>query len=319
MARAQGNYDRYQLAGDREDLSDLISNISPTETPFYANSAKGSAANTFFEWQQDSLAAAAHNAVVEGNQYSTFTTLSATTRIGNWTQIASKDFSVSGTADVIDKAGRDTEYAYQMLKKGRELKRDVEVCLTENNAGVAGATGTARETGSILAFIKTNTDAGTNGTDPTYSTTPTDARSNGTARSFTEALLQGVLEDVWTQGGDPSIIMLGAFQKRTFSGFAGVATLYKDIPGREQATIIGAADVYVGDFQTLVAVPNRFMRNLDALILDREHMKVCFLRPFHSIELAKRGDSRDGIVQVEFGLQVGNEAAHGLVTDLAVA
>lgn len=319
MARVQGNYDVYQVIGIEEDVSELISNISPTETPFYGNSQKGSVSNTFFEWQQDSLATAAHNAVVEANQYSTFTTLTPTVRIGNWTQIADKDFSVSGTADAVDKYGRDTEYAYQAMKAGREIKRDVEVCLTENNAGVAGGIGTARETGSILAFIKTNTDKGTAGTDPTYSTTPTDARSDGTARTFTETLLQGVLESVWTAGGDPSIIMVNAFQKRTLSGFSGIATLYKDIPGREQATIVGAADVYVGDFQTLVAVPNRFMRTKDALILDKEHMQVNFLRPFMVHELAKRGDSRDAFINVEFGLQVANEAAHGLVTDLAVA
>jgi hypothetical protein len=318
VARVQGTYTRYQLAGDREDLSDIISNISPTETPFFSNSKKGSASNTFFEWQQDALAAAAQNHVVEGNKYTVFTTQTATTRVGNWAEISDKNFSVSGTADALDTAGRAEEYRYTAMKAGRELKRDMEVNLTANNAGTAGAEGTARETGSILAFIKTNDGLGTNGASPVYSTTPTDARSDGTARTFTETLLQDVLQLVWTAGGDPSILMMNAYQKRLFSAFSGVATLYRDQQGEGQATIIAAADVYVSDWGTLYAVPNRFMRTSDCLVLDKEHMEVKFLRPFQSIELAKRGDSREGLILAEYGLCVANEAAHGLVADLAV-
>lgn len=316
MAIVANTFTRYSATGIREDLSNVIYNISPEETPFISNIGRENVKNTFFEWQTDSLAAAsASNAALEGDDITSFTAVSPTSRIGNYTQISRKEVVISGTLEALDKAGRRSELTYQLAKLGSELKRDMESALLANQSPVAGNTTTARRTAGLPAFIKTNTSFGTGGAD----TAGIAARTDGTQRAFTEALLKGVIAKVWESGGTPKMLMVGSFNKQAASGFDGIATRFRDVPAGQQAQIVGAADVYVSDFGTVNIVPNRFQRARDAFIVDPQYASMAVLRPIQQMELAKTGDAEKRLMLVEYGLKVNNEAAHGIVADLTTA
>ena len=320
MALPTNTFTKYDATGNREDLEDVIYDISPTETPFLSSAGRVKAKATFHEWQTDALTAAAANKQLEGND-ATGNTLAATTRYGNYTQISTKVVVVSGTQETVNKAGRDSELKYQIAKKGKELKRDMEFALTQNQASYAGSESTARALGSVeswLFSVSGNVVDGTGGTTPAYSSgvsAPTDASSTNTI-SFTEARLKTVIQACWTDGGDPKVIMVGPFNKTKASAFAGIATLYKDVPGKKQATVVGAADVYVSDFGEHMIVPNRFQRDRTALVLDMDYWKVATLRPIQQIMLAKTGDSEKREMLVEYTLVASNPNASGKVADL---
>jgi len=316
MAIVANTFTRYSAVGIREDLSNVIYNISPEETPFISNIGRENVKNTYFEWQTDSLAAAsASNAALEGDDVASFTAVSPTSRIGNYTQISTKNVVISGTLEALDKAGRRSELTYQLAKLGSELKRDMESALLANQSPVAGNTTTARRTAGLPAFIKTNTDFGSGGAD----TAGIAARTDGTQRAFTEALLKTVIAEVWESGGTPKMLMVGSHNKQVASGFTGIATRFRDVPAGQQAQIVGAADVYVSDFGTVNIVPNRFQRARDAFVVDPQFASMAVLRPIQQMELAKTGDAEKRLMLVEYGLKVNNEAAHGIVADLTTS
>ena len=310
-------YQTYTAIGQREDLSNVIYDISPTDTPIMSSIGKSKATAVYHEWQTDSLAAATtNNAAVEGDD-ATDATMSPTTRLGNYTQIVQKTVKISGTLDAVDKAGRKSEKAYQLAKASAEIKRDIETIISANQGRSAGNSSTARKLGSLLSWITTNSSVGTSGADPT--TIGVSTRTDGTARSFTETILKDVIQQVYSSGGNPKILMVGAYQKQAVSAFAGIAAQRYMAPSNEPTTIIGAADVYMSDFGTVSVVPNRFMRTRDALVLDPEYAALAYLRPFATNELAKTGDSEKTQILAELTLEVRNEAAHGIAADLAVA
>jgi hypothetical protein len=303
--------------GQREDLTDIIYDISPTETPFMSSIGKTKATAVYHEWQTDSLAAATTaNAAIEGAD-ATSATLAPTVRLGNYTQIIQKTVQVSGTLDTVNKAGRKSEKAYQLAKASAELKRDLETILLANQGRSAGTSTIARNLGSILSWIKTNSDVGSGGSDP--ATIGVSTRTDGTQRTFTETLLKTVVSEVFVSGGSPKILMVGAAGKQKVSSFAGIAAQRYMAPGNTPTTIIGAADVYMSDFGTMSVVPNRFMRVRDALVLDPEYAALAYLRPFQTNDLAKTGDSENTQLLAEVTLEVKNEAAHGIIADLNMA
>jgi hypothetical protein len=316
MAQADYTFSTYDAIGNREDLSDIIYDISPMDTPFMSNGGRGTAEATYHEWQQDSLASAAANAQVEGDDISAYDTSTPTTRVGAYCQISRKTVLVSGTQRAVNSAGRKDELAYQLAKRSKELKRDLEFNTTNNAATVAGDDSTARAAGSIQAWLKTNYEDGANGAPPSYTTAPTDTRSDGDQRTFTEAQLKTVIQACWTAGGEPSILMVGAYNKTVASGFAGIAAQRHNAEGAKPTTIIGAADIYVSDFGNVSIVPNRFMKQRDALVLDPNGYSYDFLRPFMTEPMAKTGDAEKRLLLVEWTLKVNNEAQHGIVADL---
>ena len=304
----------HSAIGQREDLTDIIYDISPTETPFMSSIGKTKATAVYHEWQTDSLAAATTaNAAVEGAD-ATSATLSPTVRLGNYTQIIQKTVQVSGTLDTVNKAGRKSEKAYQLAKASAELKRDLETILCANQGRSAGTSTIARKLGSILSWIKTNSDKASDGSDP--ATIGVSTRTDGTVRTFTEALLKTVVAEVFVSGGSPKVLMVGASGKQKVSSFAGIAAQRYMAPGNTPTTIVGAADLYMSDFGQISIVPNRFMRTRDALILDPEYAALAYLRPFQTNDLAKTGDSENTQLLAEVTLEVKNEAAHGIVADL---
>jgi hypothetical protein len=303
--------------GQREDLTDIIYDISPTETPFMSSIGKTKATAVYHEWQTDSLAAATTaNAAIEGAD-ATSATLAPTVRLGNYTQIIQKTVQVSGTLDTVNKAGRKSEKAYQLAKASAELKRDLETILLANQGRSAGTSTIARKLGSILSWIKTNSDKASDGSDP--ATIGVSTRTDGTVRTFTEALLKTVVSEVFVSGGSPKILMVGAAGKQKVSSFAGIAAQRYMAPGNTPTTIVGAADIYMSDFGQISIVPNRFMRVRDALVLDPEYAALAYLRPFQTNDLAKTGDSENTQLLAEVTLEVKNEAAHGGVFDLDMA
>ena len=279
MAQPTNTFDTYDSVGEREDLSDVIYNISPTDTPFLSSAAKTSSTAVLHEWQTDALASAStSNAVIEGDE-ATLDAVTATTRLSNSCQIMDKTVVITGTQEAVDKAGRASEIAYQIAKKAKELKRDMEAQITTNNAEVTGSATAAREMGSLGAWVATNDVMGTSGTSGSVGNT---ARTDGTQRAFTEDLLKSVIKSVWNEGGNPTMIMVGPFNKQKLSGFTGNSTRFD---AGADATLYTSVDVYASDFGQLQVVPNRFSRDRDAYVLDMDYWGVAFLRDFTMHEL----------------------------------
>lgn len=314
-------YDAYRSV--REDLANVIYNISPTDTPFMSNIGKDKAKNTFSEWQTDSLASPdTSNAHVEGDDVSgTTDVLNYTNRVGNYAQISRKLVSTSGTVEALDKAGMRSLLAYQMAKKSSELKRDMEAILTSDQVAVIGNDTTARKTAGLGAWIITNfqqTAASTTGTpaapimssgsDGYPATGPVDHSVNG---AFVEADLKTMIQNAWTQGAhiDSCFVMGDASQKKAISAFTGIATRYRDTPAGKQASIVGAADIYVSDFGTVNVVPNRFMPANRVDLVNPEYAAVAYLRNFRTEVLAKTGDAEKRMLLVEYMLKIRAEKA----------
>ena len=319
MTIATTTFTRFDAIGVREQLSNVISNISPTETPYLSNAKMGKAKNTLFEWQTDALATAVStNQQLEGDEVTTFTAVVPTVRLGNYCNISRKTGAVSGTVQSVDSAGGANDKGYVLAKIGKELKRDMETGLLANVAASAGNTSAARVSAGLKCFIKTNYDKDAGGAIPTYSSIPTDTWDDGTQRAFTETIVKNVLQQCFISGADTSTIMVGAFNKQVFSSFSGVVELMNDT-GKKQATIIGAADTYVSDFGRLNVIPNRFMPARDALFIDWNMVQVNYLRPYTKIDLAKNGDRDSFMIVAEYGNQVMNEKGLGLATDLTTS
>lgn len=314
MAQPTNTFDTYDAVGIREDLQDVIYSISPTDTPFMSSAAREAVKNTLHEWQTDALAAAStSNAVIEGDE-ATLDASVATVRVSNHTQIMDKTVVITGTQEAVDKAGRASELAYQIAKKSKELKRDIEATLLSNQAKVAGDATTARKFGSISSWIAANDSFGATGASPTGN--GSDARTDGTQRALTEDQLKSVIKGTWNAGGSPSVIMVGPFNKQKISGFTGGSTRFD---ASEDKTLYTSIDVYSSDFGDLEVVPNRFQRDRDLFVLDMDYWSVGFLRDFTMHELSKTGDSEKRQLLTELTLVSRNEGASGGVFDLTTA
>jgi hypothetical protein len=326
MTLVSGTATRYDMKGLRESLHDRIYNISPEETPFISGAGRGPAAKqTLEEWQTDSLAAAdGTNAQLEGDDAS-FSTPAASTRVGNYTQIMRKTLILSDTLEQVDKAGRRSELAYQLAKRGAELKRDTETVVLRAQAGDAGGTGTARTLAALNAWVKTNVDFyTTDGGNPTYTSgVPSAVRTDGgTLRNFTETIGKNVIQSCWTAGANPGVLMVGPHNKQYVSAnWTGIATRNYDLSNvapRSMAAI-ASIDVYVNDFGVLRVIPNRFQRERDAWFLDFDYVELRYLRPLRQTKLAKTGDAEKRMMIQELTLVVKQEAALGLAADLVTA
>lgn len=316
MALPTNTLATYAAIGNREDLSDVIYRIDPTDTPFISMAEREKASAVNHEWQTQALAAASSsNAVLEGDDAET-DAATPTVRLGNICQISDKVARVTGTQQAVEHAGRDDEMAYQEMLKGLELKRDMETILCgTNQAKNAGAAATARKTAGVLSWIKTNTSK--SGSDPSAAD-GTGTRTDGTQRAFTEAQLKTVLAAAWESGGKPDTVMTGSFNKQAFSTFTGRATPQEDAKSKK---IVASVEVYESDFGTLKVVPNRFQRSRDVLVLQSDMWAVAYLpgRKMVSIPLAKTGDSERRQILSEYNLVARNEKSSGGVFDLTTS
>ena len=320
MAIVTNTFTTFDAKGIREDLSNVITNIAPEETPYMSNIGRESVSNSLYEWQTDTLASAAANKQLEGDDVTSFDAVVATVRLQNYAQISRKTIVLSATEETVNKAGRKSELAYQIAKRGAELKRDQEFTMLNGAVAAAGNTTTARGTASLGAFVKTNVDMQTNGANPSYTTLPNSARTDGNVRTFTETILKNVIQQVWTAGGTPKMLMTGPVNKQRVSGFSGIASSRFNIDGgAKPATLVGAVDIYVSDFGNVQVIANRFQRERDAWVIDPDMAKMTTLRPYQQVELAKTGDAEKRMLIVEWGHKVLAENGMGLAADLVTS
>lgn len=307
----------------REDLSDFVYNISPTETPVLQAAEWTTASAVTHDWVEDTLATPATNAKAEGAAMGTPSNVDGGTRLSNTCQISDKTYGVSGTVEVVTKVGRDSELAFGRAKSMRELKTDIDLEICQAGAKVAGSSGTAREIAGLPSWVR-NADRGATGADPgTFDGAATD--TDGTGRAFSETILNNVVEECWDNGGRPSLLVMGGKGRKEFRAFDGVGNTAANSTARtdrSERTIYGTADVYITSFGIeLRAVNSRHVRKVgttpkDAWLIDPEHIKVPFLRPFQIIEFGKTGDSMEERVLAEWTLEVCNTYAHGLCADI---
>ena len=314
MAQPSNTFDSYDAVGIREDLKDVIYNISPEETPFYSKSSKTSARNTLVEWQTDSLRASAANAHIEGDA-TAGEARSATTRLGNYTQIFKNAVVVPDTDEGLDKAGRAKEVAYQTLKIAKEQKLDIEKALFDNNARAAGNSTTARELAGAPAWLTTNTVFGANeGADPTGD--GTDARTDETTAltAFDQTKFDTVMQSIWEEGGKPDTVYLSAFQMNKALGFTGNNNQRSAVQAGDERVIKSMA-IYVTPWGTVSWMPSRENRSRDVFIMQDNMWEVAVLRPTKNVALAKTGDNTTRQVVTELTLCAKNEAANGGIFD----
>lgn len=314
MAQPTNTFDGYDAVGNREDLSDMIFDVSPTETPFVSAIGRAKATNLNHEWQTDALAAAAVNANIYGDEVSG-DALTPTTRLGNRVQLLDKAVTVSDEQIAANPAGRKNELAYQIAKSMKEIKRDLEFNLIGvNSAKVTGTNAVAAKMGSAQAYIYSNTSFGATGANPTGD--GTNARTDGTQRAFTETLLKDVLQSCWTNGGEPKMVILGAFNKRVASGFTGAGTVFDK---SEDKKLYATLDVYVSDFGEVKFVADRFSRPRDALVIDPDYWKLSTYDGLKQKELAKTGHAEKRMLSWYVTLEASNEKSSGIVADLTTA
>lgn len=288
------------------------------------NIARTSASQVFHEWQTDTLDAAAYNRAIEGDD-PTAKTFSASTRLGNYCQISEKTVIVSGTSISSDQAGRANELSYQVARRGKELKRDMEFSLlgggTNPQASSAGGAGTARSLASVESWLATNkTSAGisaSGATTPGFASgtvaAPTDASTNGTLE---KADIDAVIRSCWDNGGEPNILMCNSGTRERISELSGISTLQTDANVNQKTSIIGSVDFYKSNFGVMTVQPNRFQRDATLLVLDYEMWAVAFLRDIQMFELAKTGDNDKRQMLAEYTLVSRNELGSGKVTDI---
>lgn len=317
MAQPTNTFSSYDAKGIREDLSDIIDRTEREECPFYSTIGRSKATQRIHEWQTQALAAAVDdNAVLEGDE-ATMDAATPTVRVNNRTQISDKTATVSGSVETFDKAGRASEMDYQVILKGLELKRDLEKQMLSNKASVAGTDTLPSQSGGFAAWLTSNVSAASDGANGGFasSTSLVVARTDGTLRQFAESHINGVMELAFDAGARPTVMMLPAALKTRFSEFTGIADLRREV-GDKEATIVGGADAYISNFGKLTVVPQSFMRSRDAIIYDPKKVKMAVARPMKSWELAKTGDTEKRQILVEYTLEVSNEKAHCLVTDV---
>lgn len=306
-------------SGLAEDFENIIFDVSPTDTPMLTMAKRKSATNRYHQWQTDSLAAASSNKAEEGADAS-YATAAGTTTLGNYCQISTKTVDISGTLDVVKKYGRKSEVAFQIMKRGKELKRDMEFTICRNQAS---ASTTARATAGWETMISTNlvransaqtTDYSVRGFSSASWTAPED----GSTVTFIEADLVSALGLAWAAGGDPSVIMMSKKNKNLFNSFAGIATKYSEVKGKTQATISGAADIYVSSYGNHVVKLNRYMRDTAVFCIDPEYISVAYLRGIQKTPMAKTGDSERHLLTVEYALVCDSQDAHATVGGVGV-
>lgn len=313
MTAPTGTFLTTAAIGNREDLTDVIYRISPTQVPVFSMASKTKATNTLHEWQtQDLAAASSSNAQVEGDVAGAGSTvpqgktITQTVRLTNRTQILSKTVIVSGTQQAMNSAGRKDEMGYQVSLAALEIKRDAETNLTQSDVLATAPRSFRGLRGWVVDNVNRN-----GGTLASY--TGNTGYTAGTLRSFTESQVRDVLQQVYTAGGEPDTIMLPPALKQTFSGFTGNATR---MDKSEDKKLYASVDVYVSDFGELSCVPNRFMATRDVFVLQSDKLAIAYLRPFATNELAKMGDADARQLIVEMTLECRAPKAHGAILDV---
>lgn len=322
MAALANTFMTASAKGNREDLSDVVSRITPEDTPIYSMIGKESASSIFPEWEIDALAAPAANVQTEGDEF-TFAAVQPVVRVGNPTQIMRKDWIVSETQEAVENAGKAEKIKEVKLKRGIEIRKDTELAIVSNTASVSGA---ARVFGGLPSWLATNVSRGATGANGGYNTGTklTVAATNGTQRALTKVLLDSLMQSCYATGANVKHVVSSPYNKSVFVTFmsdANVASFRYMVDGGKN-TIVATADMYEGPFGKVAVVPNRVMalnagvaRNV--FLIDPDMLKIKTLRKIHNVkDLAKTGDATKGVIIGEHTLKVSNEAGNGIIADV---
>ena len=298
MATPTNTFQTYQAIGNREDLIDIITILSPMDTWFTSNTGSTRAISTYHEWQTDVLDTPAANAQIEGNDF-TGEAVTATTRIGNYTQILMKAFTISETQRAIVAAGRNDEVDYQTLKMSKSLARDIEYALVLNSSSAAGASATARQLKGVLGWITSN--VGT---------------VSATTVALTEAIYNKNWRSIWKNGGYPTVTLVGAYQKQQISGFTSNVRRIE----AEEKKLVNSVDVYESDFGMIMVRLHHILNdNNPGYVVNLGVMELwvkAWLRPVNRIELAKTGSADKYKIEAELTLESRNQLGSGMITGL---
>ena len=311
MAKVTNAFDTYTATADREDLSNIIYNISPMQTPFMSSIGTRNVKNVVFDWQTESLPTPSGAGQLEGFELSRAAS-TATSRVSNVCQISYRDATVTGSQEASDAAGKRSEMAHQLAIMAKALKRDMEEALCQKGAKTTGDATTARVTGGFESWITSNDSRETNGASTGGGSAPTD----GTQRALTETLLKDVLELMFSNGAEPNMAIVGPHNKQVISGFTGRSQARQFVDAN---TVEASVAIYSSDFGELKIVPSNRSRERSLLLVDPEFAKVSYLRNFETIDIATIGDAETKMIVAEYGLEVSNEAAHGVVADLSTS
>ena len=309
-------------SGLAEDFEDIIFDVSPTETPMLTLAKRTKATARYHQWQTDSLASASSNKAEEGAD-AAYATAAQTTTLGNYCQISTKTVDISRTLDIVNKYGRKSEVAMQLLKRGKELKRDMEFTICRNQASTNA---TARATagwetmidGTSGNLVRANAAQTTDYSVRGFSAASWTAPEDGSSVTFIEADLVSALGLAWEDGGDPSVIMMSKKNKNLFNSFAGIATKYNEVKGTNQAVVSGAADIYVSSYGNHAVKLNRYMRDNAVFCIDPEYISVAYLDGIRKEQMAKTGDSERWLLTVEYALVCNSQNAHSTVGGVGV-
>ena len=323
MTIATNAFTTYAQVGIKENVSNLISNITPDETPAYSTFKKFSVKNRLYEWQTDSLATPADNNKPEGD-VAVIQTSVATTMLNNRTQISYKSMSVSDTAQAVATYGRGNEYDYQITKRGRELKTDVEIGLLKNAAKATGGTGGTNRISAGLPTWITNISRGTAPTGDGSDTVDTSSTAIPTT-ALTYAMCATSMTMAFQDGGAPSILMLPPILKRSFSGLAfsstpSTADVRYNLSSAKAAVAVGSVEKWLSDFGTVDVVVNRQMARVSgdmlnnaAFFIDPSKVRVGLLQDTEVIPLSKRGLADEAMIRNEWTLEVSAPTAHAAI------
>lgn len=324
MTAPTGATKSYDQSGNvlREDLRDIIYDISPMDTIFMTSAGRGSAKSTTHEWQTDALVAAAHNAAIEGDDFSA-NTRTQPTRLKNYTQISRKDIQVSGTSRAIDAAGFADQMAYHTARASKEIKRDMEVGMLGNNPASAGTSPSPRVSGGVPNWIYSGQHYKASSQTLQTTTalvsgfaTATGGSWTNSATAYVESDLKSMLQLAWSTGGETDTVLCDSIAFNKFSTFTGVATRFRDVMAGKAAEITGYSDVYVSPFGRHKLVLSRYMPANTAYCLQTDMWEVAYLRNFRINDIAKVGDVDRKMLLAEWTLvcknPLANAKAHGV-------
>jgi hypothetical protein len=291
------------------------------ETVFMTRAGRGTAKSTTHEWQIDALAAPAKNAAIEGDTF-TAGARALPTRLKNYTQIARKEFEVTGTAQRVDNAGMRELLAYHTARAGKEIKRDMERDILSDEPASAGSSTTPRVSAGAESWIYFPNHVAATGQTTATTTAPvsgfaTSPVTDGTATAFTEPALQTALQKSWSAGGEVDVVLVGATLYNKISSFTGIATRFRDVGAGQQAQIIGAADVYVSAYGRHNIMLSRYSRSTTVFCLDMKTWELAYLRPFQTVDIAKVGDSERRMLLAEYTLVAKSPRANTKVTNVS--
>jgi hypothetical protein len=316
MAKVTNAVATYDVTTNREDLADAVYRISPVDTPFMTAVPRAKASAVLHEWSTDAIDTTnTANARLEGDALSRASSTSPS-RKQNYCQISSRDATVTGTQRATNPAGIDDMMAYQMSKKSLALRKDMESILLGNTGQVAGDTTTARKLRSFNAWISGNGSRGAAGADSTAATAAATDGTAGDIRTLTEAMLKDAIKDAFDDGGEPTLLLVGSFNKQIVSGFAGRAQQQTVVNNK---TILGAASIYSSDFGDIKVVPNRTQRGRDAFVVDTDKVAVAGLRMFEPQEIGRVGDAVTRDLISEYTLEMRHPDAHAIIADLTTS